>query len=117
MTDHTRICEIVQKVFNAGQAFEAELKFALEYREHIPAAYPVITPLVEELVNHTADQQRCAFIEGVWTGMGHRRNTISQDEVVELAEKTYPKPTSCQAKPVRPSSPFRSVEIVDGELK
>jgi len=116
VTDHTRIYEIVQKVFNAGQEFERDILEAYSAESHgeyvpYPAAYPVITPLIEELISYANEIDRRSVVYTWLSFYITRIPTVAADDLRALLG-----PLETQVSTVRPSSPFRSVEIIDGKV-
>lgn len=117
MSDHDKLYEIIQKAFNAGQNFSQATFLAIQNGSDLPAAYPVITPLIEELVKYCDDQidnetEACAWIaeeqSTTWAAYAWAQSCESIARIIRLR--------ALAPKDRYPSSPFRSVEIRDGKV-
>lgn len=123
MSEHPFLFETVQKIFNAGQKFEMDTVTAHAEDRKFPAAYPVITPLIEELVKYCDDciaQERRSRDMQLHILLEHHTDELGWNsdysyplrQIMDRIISWYP-----ETKSVRPSSPFRSVEIQDGMIK
>lgn len=116
MIEHPFLFEIVQKVWTAARDWgEQEVLAYINGTPYPPPAYPVITPLIEELVKYCDELIRkpeCLFVFNDMSGLWDR----ARAEDLKHIEARYAIFDGFHLYSL-PSSPFRSVEIVDGELK
>lgn len=116
MNDHPKLFEIVQKVFNAGQKFAEDTLLADVNNTDLPAAYPVITPLIAEAVRYVDDQRLAGKLEVIAVAEAYRQHVKSEYGQGWEAAIDHIVSDGSLDIPVRPSSPFRSVEIQDGDI-